>query len=591
MRQKWIYTVRVESPRAWMWTGGFLCAFLALMAFLLWKCRYGLASPDEAFYLVTPLRFVRGDLMLVDEWHLTQFASFTMIPEVGLYLLLSGSTEGMLLSFRILYVLMWSAGCLFLYFRIRQYHLAGAMCSSLFLLCYAPFGIMAFSYNSLGILYLMNASAFLVSAGKNQKLSHLLSGLFFAGAVLCCPYLALVYAGYSLALGIRLIRKRNDLPESRRTELKAGWKWFTLGAGILAALLGATLLAGASLSELGVSLRQALQDEEHAHFSLMEKAESYFSALATSNRLFIPLLAVLGGAILGNRIRRHPAWFWIVCGASVLYLREFMRTEPYLNFLMLPLTFPGIYVMCASRNARIRKLGCFWLIPGILYTFCLHYSSNTGIYAISSAASVSSSAALVMMGMYVQETEEERAEKPHGKMRAALTCAAALICFAFQMRYEIPMRYQSVFQEPGLMKYEEQRQLEAGPQKGILVTAEDSNQYEWLYLDAEQIQNQKVLFLTVEIWPYLMNQNELASFSGWLGSINSGWNGLVSSESMTRLAAYYRLRPEKIPDVIVVREENVSAPYQYFDFPLDPPERAEHGYVLIRRADSGEERP
>lgn len=582
---------REKTPRTWIWMGGFLCVFLALMAFLVWKCQYGMASPDEAFYLVTPRRFVQGDRMLADEWHLTQFASFTMIPAAGVYLLLAGSTEGMLLSFRILYILMWGAGCLFLFFRARRYHPAGAMCASLFLLCYAPFGIMAFSYNSLGILYLVNAAVFLLCAGKNRKLSFLFSGLFFAGAVLCCPYLAMVYAGYSLILGIRLFREKGTASASLRAELKTGWKWFTMGAGILAVLLGATLLAGTSLSELGVFLRHALRDEEHARFSLMEKAGSYFSALASSNRLFVPLLAVLGGAILGNRVRRHPVWFWIVCGASLLYLREFMREEPYLNFLMLPMTFPGIYVMCASRSVRIRKLGWFWLIPGILYTFCLHYSSNTGIYAITSAGSVSSSAALVMMGMYVREMGQERADKPEGKILAALTCAAALICFAFQMRYEIPLRYQMVFQEPGLMKYEEQARIREGPQSGIVATAEDEAVYRALWQETREIKGKKTLFLTEQTWPYLAGDHEVAAFSGWLGSINSGWDPQVSAETMTRLAAYYRLRPEKIPEVILTREENASAPYRYFDFPMDPPERTERGYVLIRRTESREENP
>ena len=74
---------------------------------------------------------------------------------------------------------------------------------------------------------------------------------------------------------------------------------------------------------------------------------------------------------------------------------------------MLPLTFPGIYVLAVTRSRRIRQLGWFWLVPGILYTFCLHCTSNTGFYAISSAGAISSSAGLVLMGMYCRELQEE----------------------------------------------------------------------------------------------------------------------------------------------------------------------------------------
>ncbi len=552
------------------------------------KCRYGLASPDEAFYLVTPFRLLHGDRMLLEEWHLTQFSSFTMIPEVGAYLLLAGNTDGMLLTFRVLYTGMWGAACLFLYFRMRAFHPAGAMCASLFLLCYAPFGIMAFSYNSLGILYLMNAAVFLLCARRHRRIQHALAGLFFAGAVLCCPYLMLIYGGYSLALGIRLMRGKAPLLSADRREARQCWQDFTLGAGILAAVFLAVLLSRASLSELGTSLQHALQDEEHAPFSLLQKGSGYVTALWQANRFF-PLLMILTAVLaVLTRIRRHPAFFWAVCAASLLSLRQFLVEEPYLNYLMLPLTFPGIYVLAVTRSRRIRQLGWFWLVPGILYTFCLHCTSNTGFYAISSAGAISSSAGLVLMGMYCRELQEENHRMAReGRILTALSCAAALICFGFQMRYEIPLRYQTVFQEPGLMEYEEQRMLEAGPQKGIVATAEDAENYERMYRDAAQIQDKRVLFLTAETWPYLMNRNGVAAFSGWLGSINNGWDRTVSGETMTRLKRYYDLRPEKRPDVIFTDGENSALPAAYFDFPLSEPERLENGYVLIRRAEPG----
>ena len=137
------------------------------------------------------------------------------------------------------------------------------------------------------------------------------------------------------------------------------------------------------------------------------------------------------------------------------------------------------------------------------------------------------------------------------------------------------------------MEYEEQRMLEAGPQKGIVATAEDAENYERMYRDAAQIQDKRVLFLTAETWPYLMNRNGVAAFSGWLGSINNGWDRTVSGETMTRLKRYYDLRPEKRPDVIFTDGENSALPAAYFDFPLSEPERLENGYVLIRRAEPG----
>ena len=175
--------------------------FAAIFALLMWKCRYGFADADENFFLSVPYRFVRGDRMLVQEWHLAQFGLFTLIPEMRLYLSIAGTTEGIFLAFRYLYTVMWCAGALFLYLRARKIHEYGARCASLFLECYAPFGIMAFSYNSLAILYLVNAAVFLLCARRLRKVQFTVSGFFFAGAVLCCPYLALVYLTYTVILG------------------------------------------------------------------------------------------------------------------------------------------------------------------------------------------------------------------------------------------------------------------------------------------------------------------------------------------------------------------------------------------------------
>jgi len=573
------------EPRRWIqWIlrGLYFAAFGALMILLLQKCRYGYASPDEAFYMVTPYRLARGDRLLLDEWHMTQFASFTMIPEMRVYLLLAGSTEGIILNFRYIYTLCWSAASLFLYFRARTLHEVGAMGASLMLMSYAPYGIMAFSYNSLGILYLVNAAVFLLCARRLRKVQMILSGLFFAGAVLCCPYLAMVYLIYSAVLGITWLRKRNPVIAANGMEAAACWKYFTAGAAILALLFLGFLLSGASPARLLNSLSLAMQDEEHSNFSLVRKTKEYFLGIGGSNGYFLPLLAVL--ILMSALAVRHRCAVWLipVCGAVILYLRGFMLEKPYLNYLMIPLTFAGIHVAAVSRKPEIRWVGGLWLIPGILYTFCLNYTSNQIFYAISSAATVSSLASLVLLGMYGRELKEEGAGTEKEKVVRYAACAAMLICFLFQMRYEIPLRYQSVFQEPGLMEYEEQAEIMRGPQKGIRATVKNAGKYHELLKDAERIDHQKVLYLSEQTWLYLVNENEVAAFSGWMGSINSGWQGKVEGITMNRLMQYYQSNPEKKPEVILIEKENESLLQEGFISEYSERERLPDGNWLIR---------
>ena len=115
--------LRKMGNSIWMYRlllGLYYLEFIALFIFLLWKCRYGFGDADESFWLTVSRRFLHGDRMLLQEWHLSQFGFFTMIPEMWLYQQIVGTTEGMILTFRYIFTVCWCAGALFLYFRARK---------------------------------------------------------------------------------------------------------------------------------------------------------------------------------------------------------------------------------------------------------------------------------------------------------------------------------------------------------------------------------------------------------------------------------------------------------------------------------------
>ncbi len=559
---------KVFSPESRKWCDRFLifcfaASFATLFAFLLWRCPYGLGNSDEAFYLTIPYRFLQGDRMLIHEWHLTQFSSFTMIPAVWLYLQIVGTTEGIILSFRYIYTVIWCSGALFLFFRARKLSGFGAMCASLVMMCYAPFGMMALSYNTLGLLYLMNSILFLLCAQRYRKAQFILSGVFFAAAVLCCPYLALVYLLYSLLILVARIRKKIPIVETSRTDVVTCWKYFTLGVGFLAALFLTALLSGGSIQQLISSLRYALQDPQHANFSPVDKTREYFQWIAASNKFFLPTLITILLMTVLSRFHPHPIWFVFVCIAVFFYLRRFLQDfaqvtyVSYPNFLMFPLTLVGIYIASVTRQTKIRWIAALWLIPGILYTYCLNYSSNQDFLAISSAATVSSLASLVMMCMYCSElkhsTESRRFPFLH-----VLPYIAVFVLFFFQMRYEVPVRYQTVYWEAGLMKYETQQKItDGGPEKGVITTVKNAEDYHHAYSALKDIHHTRLLLLSDMTWLYLINDNENASYSAWLSS----WE---NEATLLRLQEYYLTCPEKKPELIFV-EKRYAALLSAFD--------------------------
>ena len=552
----------------------FYAEFAGLFAFLLWKCRYGFGDADESFWLTVSWRFLHGDRMILQEWHLSQFGFFTMIPEMWLYLRIVGTTEGMILIFRYAYTVCWCAGCLFMYFRARNLHEYGARCAALFLMCYAPYGIMAFSYNSLCILYLINAMVFFLCAKRYQKVQCVVSGFFFAGAVLCCPYLAGIYLIYTAILGVARLRKKD--PEIPTNEAKATicWKYFTIGVGSLAILFLISVFWGTDPVQVLESLGHALRDAEHANFSLANKTGEYFRQIANSNAWFYPMLVVFLLMTALTMKQRKAIWFCVVCAAETLYFWRFLKGYGYINYLMFPLTFVGIYVMIATRNRKIRCVAWLWLIPGILYTYCLNYSSNQQfLYAISSAAAVSSASSLILMWMYCDELKVQYLQQGKGKGFYLFAYAALLICFVAQMRYEVPVRYQSVYWEPELMVRGERQLIEEGPEKGIIATAEKAEHYKELYNDIKLVKHQKLLILSEEIWMYLANENEMSTYSGWLWRVND--------YAMGRLHEYYETQPQKKPEIVFL-EDGFEAMLKYFNPEDYEIEQLESGNYFIR---------
>ena len=54
---------------------------------------------DEPYYYTVPLRLLRGDSMIQHEWHLSQFSSFFQYIPAKLWILVKGSSDGIVLFF------------------------------------------------------------------------------------------------------------------------------------------------------------------------------------------------------------------------------------------------------------------------------------------------------------------------------------------------------------------------------------------------------------------------------------------------------------------------------------------------------------
>ena len=175
-----------------------LCLFAASLAFMLWKCRYGLGGSDEAFYLTVPHRLCLGDELFRDEWHLSQLSSFLTLPFVWLYRLINGSNDGIMLAARLNYVALHSLAAIVVYLRLKKFGWAALPAALVFML-FTPFDMMCLSYNTIALDALTLSGVIAGTAGESSRAAYAASGVLFACAVVCCPFLAAAYLIYCLA--------------------------------------------------------------------------------------------------------------------------------------------------------------------------------------------------------------------------------------------------------------------------------------------------------------------------------------------------------------------------------------------------------
>lgn len=117
--------------------------------------------------------------------------------------------------------------------------------------------------------------------------------------------------------------------------------------------------------------------------------------------------------------------------------------------------------------------------------------------------------------------------------------------------------------------------LEEGPEKGIICAWEFADVYHGLYPEVKGIEGKRVLYLTDEVWMTLVNENENAAYSGWLGRMM--YDGKVI---LKRLQDYYRRNPHKVPELIFL-EERYDQLLSYFDEKHYHAERTPTGSWLI----------
>lgn len=542
-----------ESPQGMI----FALFFAAAVIFALWKCPFGFGSYDDAFYLTIPHRLSMGDVLFADEWHVSQMAGLITTPLVWLYRTAAGSTDGLLLAARYAYVVFHGLASLFFYLRTRKYGLA-AVAASISWFLFAPYDIMALSYNTMAMDFILVSGLLLAACEK--RWCWALSGVCLAGAVLCCPYFAAAWFLYAAGVGVHALWTRQNADGNRADSgilSPSRLLWLTAGTAAAAALFLLYILLTCGIRGVLDNLPYILSDPEHQGMALTVKLQKAWYDLVHCHPLFRYVLVgflVLLLVLLADRGRekRRGVYLAASCLLTLTSYGLFWSgaVNTYYNAIMLPMLFVGLTAFLLCRK---RPWGLFvtLFLGGLVYAVAVTLGSNNFFYAISMACAVTSAVSLLFTGQLLQEMGEEKSSSASTPWLFRGALCAAVLTTAILLALQLRVKALHCFMDdppPALTC-----QLQDGPARGIRTTEYRAGVYERLNGELQvykTLPRGRLLILNERSWCCLAaDPMEYATFSGWISGENQA--------ALDRLERYFKLNPDKVPDYIFLSKNSL----------------------------------
>jgi len=311
-----------------------LFCLIVTVIFLIWKSQYGFGFDDESFYIAFAHRLSMGDALLTDEWHIAQFTGLLLYLPLKAYVAIAGSTEGIVLFFRYIFVVMQSVVAFIIYGRLRKYGLYSLFAALIYLLHIPLITLMGMGYYSIGLAFVSIAGLLIATTTTFGKLTFFLTGLFFAVAVLCNPLLAFLYFVYTICVVIFEINQKSncrlfgcpDISFSKKT-----WLWMTLGIVFSAIIVLIFIFSRTSITQIIKNFPMFLTDPEHQANSSIFSLPETLTKIITINPYLFTALSILTIIIFIDKKRFIHRPFYILAG-SIVFIFYLISTTYTINF-------------------------------------------------------------------------------------------------------------------------------------------------------------------------------------------------------------------------------------------------------------------
>lgn len=514
----------------------FISIILACAVFLCWKAHYGFVPNDEPFMISLGHRFLKGDIPITHEWYRAQMIGIIYLPFIWIYTNVFGSTEGLVLFCRYVFVIWWIFTGAVLYRRLNQYgHKISLIAITAFYL-YVPFDIMSITYNAVSLsCLLLFFSYFLV---KGNIVLDYINGFVLAIAVIAYPLLIIVALLYGIAVIVSNIsgRCKNYNIFNVRKLIRV----------IIPCLVGFTVLityiiTNSNIENFFTGLSEVVRTNSAANRSIVLLAKNLISTFPFDFSL--GLVVLIFSLFDKKRFQRTAIYFSVqsvIFFLSIIYL---LLGFMYLNVIMFPLCILGLQAFILNKKKNWNLFICLW-ITGVLFAIVCYLSSDTGNMAIANGMVISTIASCVFLGDFYKEFHYIGANT-----NKKVICVLFSLAFALQIGSEFIIRTIRSYKDnllPELIY-----QIPSGAAKGIITSKNNYEKYTTQYNDIQSINkdiHDKNSFLSIGLSPYAyLNMDcDYSTYSVWVYTNNKP----DYSAENKQLTEYLQLFPNKMPDVI-----------------------------------------
>ena len=561
---------------------------------LIIRAFYSFCWSDETFYLSTCHRLYMGDSIFKHEWFPTQLSSLILLPFYALYIKAAGSTAGIILYFRILFVIVSTINAVIVY-RILKKHVSifTSMTCSLFLMFYTHLNIATLSYYTLSVQLFLVSMLLVYHYYSSDKSIHLvLAGILFALSVLCLPTLAVAYFAGLIAAGIIiLLMKKQKLKDSAVNRISKTHpveliKYTFIGIAIPAAIFIIYLLMTVPVGDFIKGIPYVLSDEEHGT-SLIYPIKKFFIGIneVFGNAAYASYLLILVTAAISflklNRSRAFRLMIFItdIILFVILYLASVGHTG-YIQTVLCLFTLPLFFL----QTKKDWKLFFTLILSGMVFSLVYSYSSNGYLYVLSMGHFISSIGCVMVLEQYTLEVlsnkdaptssdSDSTVKKKHNfPGYTYLICCTAIVCIA--LTQTMLLRLVNIYRDAPVQMLN--FQIITGPARGLYTTPDHYLSYNVVYSTLQKYcksdaPGEEIFITKLLPWGYMCTDLGCGAPTTWRTSFNS-----------ERLKPYYKMNPDKIPDIILVMNETYGSYITSGDVVSDPtPNENEIGGWLL----------